>query len=218
ARARRPGRKTALPVAAPGPWLRLCALLASGGTLVAVVSGAAHLGATHRVLAALVAPPLCALIVSAWLVHRDLVPSVLASACLFTTAAALPGRAEHITFAALALAALSLVTVQAFRGAPTPWGSWRDFVALTKPRIMSLLLVTGFCGMIAGARGWPGTATAVAAMTGLALACGGASALNHVLDRDIDPLMGERTKKRPVAAGRVAPSRALEFGPALPAP
>ncbi|TML87128.1 MAG: protoheme IX farnesyltransferase [Actinobacteria bacterium] len=93
----------------------------------------------------------------------------------------------------------------------------RDYVALTKPRIMSLLLLTGFCGMIVGARGWPGTGLAAAAMAGLALACGGASALNHVLDRDIDPLMGKRTASRPVAAGRVAPSRALEFGLALSA-
>src|SRR5213078_2768345 len=76
---------------------------------------------------------------------------------------------------------------------------------------------TGFCGMIAGAHGWPGTATAVAAMAGLALACGGASALNHVLDRDIDPLMGARTRRRPVASGRMPPSRALEFGLALSA-
>src|SRR5262249_13791753 len=90
-------------------------------------------------------------------------------------------------------------------------------VTLTKPRIMSLLLVTGFCGMIAGARGWPGTTVAVTAMVGLALACGGASALNHVLDRDIDPLMGERTRRRPVASGRVSASRALEFGLALSA-
>jgi len=103
------------------------------------------------------------------------------------------------------------------RGERVPWGSWHDYVSLTKPRIMSLLLVTGFCGMIAGARGWPGTTTAVAAMGGLALACGGASALNHVLDRDIDPLMGERTKRRPVASGRVSASRALEFGLALSA-
>jgi protoheme IX farnesyltransferase len=71
--------------------------------------------------------------------------------------------------------------------------------------------------MIVGARGWPGTGLAAAAMGGLALACGGASALNHVLDRDIDPLMGKRTASRPVAAGRVAPSRALEFGLALSA-
>src|SRR5205807_5913963 len=78
-------------------------------------------------------------------------------------------------------------------------------------------LATGFCGMIAGARGWPGTGLAIAAMAGLALACGGASALNHVLDADIDRLMGKRTEKRPVASGRVAPSRALEFGLALSA-
>jgi protoheme IX farnesyltransferase len=93
----------------------------------------------------------------------------------------------------------------------------RDYLILTKPRVMSLLLVTGFCGMVAGARGWPGTGLVVAAMAGLALACGGASALNHVLDADIDRLMGKRTERRPVAAGRVPPSRALEFGLALSA-
>jgi heme o synthase len=202
---------------APGPWLRLTALVASAGTLLAVVSGAAHLGATHRLLAALVAPPLAALLVSARLTHRPLVPAVLAATALFTAAAAVPGRAAHVVLAALALAALLVVTAQTLRGERVPWGAWRDYVSLTKPRIMSLLLVTGFCGMIAGARGWPGTGTALTAMLGLALACGGASALNHVLDRDIDPLMGERTKRRPVASGRVAPSRALEFGLALSA-
>jgi protoheme IX farnesyltransferase len=202
---------------APGPWLRACALLAAGGTLVAAVSGAAHLGTTHQLLAALVAPPLAALLAAAWVAHRTLAPAVLAAAALFAAAAAVRGQAAHAGLAALALAALAVVTVQAFRGERVPWGSWRDYVTLTKPRIMSLLLVTGFCGMIAGARGWPGTATAVAATVGLALACGGASALNHVLDRDIDPLMGERTKRRPVASGRVAPSRALEFGLALSA-
>jgi len=54
------------------------------GTLLAVVSGAAHLGTTHRLLAALVAPPLAALLISAWLAHRELVPAVLASSALFT--------------------------------------------------------------------------------------------------------------------------------------
>jgi protoheme IX farnesyltransferase len=201
----------------PGPWLRLCALVAAGGTVLAVVSGSAHLGATHRLLAALVAPPLAALVVSAWLAHRELVPAALAAASLFAAAAALPGRWEHIDLAALALAALAAVTARSFAGDAVPRGAWRDYVTLTKPRIMSLLLVTGFCGMVAGARGWPGTATAVVAMLGLALACGGASALNHVLDRDIDPLMGERTKRRPVASGRISASRALEFGLALSA-
>jgi heme o synthase len=201
----------------PGPWLRLCALVASAGTIVAVVSGAAGLGATHRLLAALVAPPLAALLGAAWLVHRKLVPAVLGAAALFTAAAAVRGNGAHAALAGAALAALLVVTVQCFRGEHVPWGAWRDYVTLTKPRIMSLLLVTGFCGMIAGAGGWPGTTVAVAATVGLALACGGASALNHVLDRDIDPLMGERTKQRPVASGRVTPSRALEFGLALSA-
>jgi protoheme IX farnesyltransferase len=202
---------------APGPWLRICAFLAAAGAVLAVVSGEAHVGAAHRTIAALVAPPLAALLVSAWLAHRRLVPAVLISSALFAAAAALPGRSLHAVFAALAVASLLVVGVQSFAGARAPWGAWRDYVTLTKPRIMSLLLVTGFCGMIAGAHGWPGTERAVAATVGLALACGGASALNHVLDRDIDPLMGARTKRRPVASGRVPASRALEFGLALSA-
>jgi protoheme IX farnesyltransferase len=204
--------------ASPGVWLRLSALVAASGTLLAVVSGASHLDTTHRLLAALVAPPLAALVASAWWAHRRLVPSTLSAATLFAAAAAFPGRGSvHIGLAALALAALCVVAVQSFQGERSAWGSWRDYVTLTKPRIMSLLLITGFCGMIAGARGWPGTERAVAAMVGLALACGGASALNHVLDRDIDPLMGERTSRRPVASGRVPASRAVEFGLALTA-
>jgi heme o synthase len=202
---------------APGLWLRSTALAAAAGTLLAVVSGAAHLGATHRLIAALVAPPLAALLVSAWLAHRELVPGVLAAAALFAAAAGLPGRDLHTVLAGLALAALLVVVVQSRHGERAQRGSWRDYVALTKPRIMSLLLTTGFCGMIAGAHGWPGTGTAAAAMAGLALACGGASALNHVIDRDIDPLMGARTRSRPVASGRVAASRGLEFGLALSA-
>ena len=82
---------------------------------------------------------------------------------------------------------------------------------------MSLLLVTGAAGMFVGAQGVPPLGLFVATMVGLALACGGASALNHVLDRDIDRLMGKRTEKRPVAAGRVPPAHALEFGLALSA-
>jgi protoheme IX farnesyltransferase len=222
---------------APGPWLRLSALVAAGGTLLAVISGAEGLGTAHKLLAALVAPPLAALLVSAWYAHRRLVPSVLAAAALFAAAAAVPGPHAHAGLAAFALAALVIVFAESFRGERVPQvaegdevrpdargfatgvssleRSWRDYVALTKPRIMSLLLITGFCGMIAGARGWPGTGLAAAAMAGLALACGGASALNHVLDRDIDPLMGKRTSARPVASGRVPPSRAFEFGLAL---
>ena len=71
--------------------------------------------------------------------------------------------------------------------------------------------------MFVGAQGVPPLGLFAAAMLGLALACGGASALNHVLDADIDRLMGKRTERRPVAAGRVPPARALEFGLVLSA-
>jgi protoheme IX farnesyltransferase len=71
--------------------------------------------------------------------------------------------------------------------------------------------------MFVGAGGAPGLGRVVATMAGLALACGGASALNHVLDEDIDRLMGKRTERRPVAAGRIPAPRALEFGLALSA-
>ncbi len=63
----------------------------------------------------------------------------------------------------------------------------------------------------------PGFRVFALTMVGLALACGGASALNHYFDRDIDKLMGARTASRPVASGRMPAPRALEFGLALSA-
>jgi protoheme IX farnesyltransferase len=89
-------------------------------------------------------------------------------------------------------------------------------VTLTKPRIMVLLLLTALCGLFVGEQGVPSLGLVLATLGGLALACGGASALNHVLDADIDVHMS-RTDRRPVAAGRVPPERALEFGLALSA-
>ena len=201
----------------PSSWLRACALLAAAGTLLAVVSGAMGLGGAHRIIAALAGPPIAALLLAAVLRHRPLVFSTAAAGLLVAAAAAVPGHVAHAALAAFGLAAVLVTAAGTFRGDPGPAAGWRDYVALVKPRIMSLLLLTGFCGMIVGARGWPDTATVLAAMSGLALACGGASALNHVLDRDIDPLMGPRTSARPVASGRMAPTRALEFGLALSA-
>jgi heme o synthase len=87
----------------------------------------------------------------------------------------------------------------------------RDYITLTKPRIMSLLVLTSVCAMVAAAGGSPRLAGLAALVVGGALACGGASALNHVLDRDIDKLMGPRTASRPVAAGRIAPRDAVAF-------
>ncbi len=202
---------------APGPWLRLTALSAAGATLLAVVSGAASLGTAHRLLAALALPPLAALVVAAGTAHRRLLAPSLSATVLFGLAALVTAPGLHLAAAAAAFAATLVLAAATLRGAPASNGPWRDYVTLTKPRIMSLLLVTGAGGMFVGARGWPGAWPLAAAMTGLALACGGASALNHVLDADIDRLMGKRTRSRPVAAGRVPPSRALEFGLTLSA-
>ena len=187
---------------------RMLALGAVAGTGLAVVSGAAGWGTAHRVLAVVAVPPLVALAVRS---RRALVPLAL-----FGVAALVIGRPEHLTFAALAFAATVWVSVSAFAPVGTQ-GAWRDYVTLTKPRIMSLLLLTGAAGAFVGAAGVPAPGVFAATMVGLALACGGASALTHYLDRDIDRLMGARTQSRPVAAGRIAPQLALEFGLALSA-
>ena len=98
--------------------------------------------------------------------------------------------------------------------AATTW-NWRDYVTLTKPRIMSLLVLTAACAMIGASEGDPDVVRLLALVIGGGLACGSASALNHVLDRDIDRVMGERTASRPVAAGRVSPKSAVIFAALL---
>ncbi len=200
-----------------GVWGRVTAAAAVAGTGLAVVSGAAGWDTAHRVLAAVALPPLAALVATAWVCARRLLAPSLVALVLFGLAALLTGRSEHLVFASLALAATTYVAAASFRGEAEGEGPWRDYVTLTKPRIMSLLLLTGGAGAFVGARGVPSWETFALTMAGLALACGGASALNHYLDRDIDKLMGSRTEQRPVAAGRVAPPRALEFGLALSA-
>lgn len=202
---------------APGPWLRLTALAASAASLLAVVSGVLGLGAAHRLLAVLALPPLAALVAAAWVAYRRLLAPTIAALLCFAAAAAVTSPGAHLAAASAAFAATVVVAGLVFRGVLVPLGPWRDYVALTKPRIMVLLLITGAAGMVVGAGGLPAAGRFVLAMVGLALACGGASALNHYLDRDIDPLMGPRTKARPVASGRVVPAYALEFGLALSA-
>jgi heme o synthase len=198
-----------------GPWLRLCGIGASAAGVLAVASG--ELGIAHRVLVVVAVPLLVALVLGTWFGHRD--AFALASAALILFLAAVASwwsPALHLTLAGAALATTVLATARLYRGDQPQRVAWRDYVALTKPRIMTLLLLTGAAGMFVGAQGVPDLGLLTATIVGLALACGGASALNHVLDRDIDSSMG-RTSKRPVAAGRVSPELALEFGLALSA-
>jgi protoheme IX farnesyltransferase len=89
-----------------------------------------------------------------------------------------------------------------------------SYVALTKPRIVELLLVTTLPAMVMAARGMPSLWTAVATLVGGTLAAGSANTINCVVDRDIDAVM-HRTQRRPLARQQVAPANALRFGIAL---
>jgi len=86
-----------------------------------------------------------------------------------------------------------------------------DYLALTKPPIVLLLLITAIGGMFLAARGDPSLSIILLVCAGGALGAGGANALNHYLDKDIDGLMS-RTMQRPVASQRISPAKALTFG------
>jgi protoheme IX farnesyltransferase len=88
------------------------------------------------------------------------------------------------------------------------------YIALTKPRIIELLLVTTLPTMVVAQRGVPPVWLMVATLAGGALAAGGANAINMVVDRDIDRLMN-RTKNRPLVTGAMTPTAALVFALAL---
>lgn len=104
----------------------------------------------------------------------------------------------------------SVVVVQArSRG-----GVLAAYVALTKPRIIELLLITTVPAMVLAADGWPGWWLVLATLVGGTLSAGGANALNNWFDRDIDEVM-RRTRRRPLPRHQVEPEAALRFGVAL---
>ena len=213
---------------APGPLLRLTALGGAAAAAAVVASAALSRGEAHKAVALVAVPLLAGVAAAAWWSDPKLRRPSTAALLLMLAGigsgglVALSGTARwatalHVACAAAALAGALVSAAACFRGSPLPAGPWRDYVTLTKPRIMSLLLLTGAAGMFVGAEGVPAWGSFATAMVGLALACGGASALNHVLDADIDRLMGTRTERRPVASGRVPAPRALEFGLVLSA-
>ena len=88
------------------------------------------------------------------------------------------------------------------------------YIALTKPRIIELLLVTTLPTMVLAADGWPGWWKVIVALVGGAVAAGSANAFNMYLDRDIDAVMN-RTRERPLVTGEIRPRNALIFAFAL---
>ena len=94
------------------------------------------------------------------------------------------------------------------------YSTFKSYIALTKPRIIELLLVTTVPTMFLASDGWPNWYLVLATLIGGALAAGGANALNNVVDRDIDALM-DRTAHRPLVTGKVSVRGAVALGLSL---
>lgn len=88
--------------------------------------------------------------------------------------------------------------------------AWRDYVELCKPRVVALMLLTVLVGMYLAAPGWVSLITIASALIGVGMCAGSAAAINHLVDKRIDAIM-QRTKKRPVAHGRVSVQQAIWF-------
>jgi protoheme IX farnesyltransferase len=109
---------------------------------------------------------------------------------------------------------MKIVRITDPRAVVTTGDRFRAYAALTKPRIIELLLVTTVPAMIVAAEGWPGLWLVVATLVGGTLSAAGANTLNQVLDRDLDRVM-RRTASRPLPTDRVTPGHAMVFGVAL---
>ena len=146
---------------------------------------------------------------------------VIGAAIPWSEFGALP-RILHLTLATALLGSLVAAFALTWSGyhgrlaskEPTFTSQTLDYLRLTKPPIIALLMITAFGGMFLAADGVPQPAVMLTVLIGGSLAAGGASALNHALEKDSDARM-RRTSRRPVAANRVTPARALVFGIAL---
>jgi heme o synthase len=92
--------------------------------------------------------------------------------------------------------------------------SWRDFLELTKPTVVAMMILTSVIGMLLATPGIPGWEVLLYGNLGIALLAGAAAVVNHVVDQKIDTVMA-RTRKRPVATGKIAPLDALLFATGL---
>lgn len=191
-------------------------LLPEGGPL--------QLHIAHRYVALLLGAVVAWAVVAAW--RQRLRGLALAAGALFATQVLVGAsylwtqgsavaQAAHLAGATAVWCALvALVGASAARAAPAaaPLASAiRDFIALTKPGVLSLLLVTALGGMFLAAGGPPPAGLALAVLVGGALGAGGANALNHYFERDVDELMS-RTRARPLPRQRISAEDAFAFG------
>jgi heme o synthase len=98
--------------------------------------------------------------------------------------------------------------------AARPLAAWRDYLELTKPKVVALIVFTAIVGTLLAAPGAPPLAALVFGSLGIALSAASAATVNHVLDRHIDARMA-RTCGRPLPTGRLSAKRALIFAAAL---
>jgi len=125
-----------------------------------------------------------------------------------------PVHPPHASFPLGPRLPIGPLVTQTATALPLP-ADWRDFFALTKPRVMSLVIFTGLCGLLAA----PGRIDPVLGFTAIlciALGAGGAAALNQWWEADLDAGM-RRTKGRPLPAGRMERTSARDFGMGLSA-
>ncbi len=195
----------------------------------------------HRWVAVVVGLIVAAIALAAWRTqrrHRALVGLAVAAAVLYPVQALVGGlqimtglsewsQTLHLALGTLIWGLLAALAVAAHyearvgvsagagdtatEGTRTFQDSVRAYVALTKPRIVELLLVTTVPAMVLAQRGIPSPALIFWTLLGGTLAAGSANAINCYLDRDIDLLMA-RTRRRPLPAHEVEPANAVVFG------
>ena len=198
------------------------------GPIELLYANAATIHMAHRYVAGAVGILVIFACVEAWRHRRDapgLGPLAIATGTVFLAQVAIGAANPLMGFSPWALgahpAAASLLWCSVVALAAVSWRSTapqgqlvRDLVALTKPAIMSLLLVTALGGMFLAAHGVPPFGILVATLVGGAAASGGAASLNHYFDRDLDERM-RRTRHRPLPAHRVSTRLAVAWGIAL---
>ncbi|NNL85318.1 MAG: protoheme IX farnesyltransferase [Myxococcales bacterium] len=91
------------------------------------------------------------------------------------------------------------------------WQTANAFIALTKPRVLTLVIFSGLPALVMAAGAWPGAGFVFSVLLGIAIAAGAANALNCYVERDLDALM-ERTASRPLPSAVLTPRAALYFG------
>ena len=208
-----------------------------GDRLIPVEPGG-WLNMFHRLMVAVTGLLMVALLVQAWRTQRShtvAIVSATTTAVLFFAQALLGAQqvsqafppsmqALHTATAVAVWAALGvLITALGIAGRTSEderreaeailgrRGLLKDLLLLTKPIVVSLLLVTTYAGMVIGAKAWPSLQLTFWTLLGGFMAAGGSGAMNQYIDRNDDRKM-QRTQKRPLPSGRLTPGEGLAFG------